>query len=101
MWFTEDTGSIGRIGPDGVISEYPLPLPGRAWAIGTGPDGNVWFADGATSQVGKVTPCGGVTEHPVSGPPRAITLAADGNMWCCIPSTRVGRRTPPRAIRAA
>src|SRR5207245_10058932 len=98
MWFTEDTGSIGRIGPDGVISEYPLPLPGRAWAIGTGPDGNLWFADGATSQVGKVTPCGVVTEYPVSAPPGSIMLAADGYVRLSIPSILIVRISPSGLI---
>jgi len=99
MWFTEDTSSIGRIGPDGAISEYPLPSPGRPWEIATGPDGNVWFTDLATNQVGKVTPCGVVIEYSVSGPPSFITSATDGNMWFSIPSIRIGRITPAGSVR--
>jgi virginiamycin B lyase len=97
MWFTEDTGNIGRIGPNGAISEYPLPSPGRPWGIATGPDGNVWFTDQATSQVGKVTVCGVVTEYRVSGPPSFITPAADGNIW--FSATGIGRITPAGAVR--
>jgi virginiamycin B lyase len=99
MWFTEAMGSIGRIGPDGTISEYQLPSPGVASEIATGADGNVWFTELATRQVGKVTTCGVVSEYPVSGPPSSIAQAADGNMWFSIPSIRIGRITPAGSVR--
>ena len=48
MWFTERLASaIGRITPDGTITEYKLPTftsyPG---GIAAGPDGNLWFTAG-------------------------------------------------------
>jgi virginiamycin B lyase len=99
MWFTEDTSNLGRIAPDGAISEYPVPYPGRPWGIATGTDGNVWFTDLTTSQVGKVSPCGVVTEYTVSGPPSFITPATDGNMWFSIPAIKIGRITPAGSVR--
>ncbi len=46
LWFTEYAGSaIGRITPDGTITEYPLPTFGGPEGIAAGPDGNMWFTE--------------------------------------------------------
>ena len=39
-------------------------------AITTGPDGNLWFTDGAAGKIGKISPTTGIiTEYPVTVSP--------------------------------
>ena len=57
LWFTEPIGKIGRITPDGVITEFGDDL-GIVYSIAGGPDGNVWFTVRFTPQVGRITPTG-------------------------------------------
>src|SRR5712692_6892750 len=47
LWFTEKVSSqIGRITPQGKISEFSLPTPnGFPEGITAGPDGNLWFTE--------------------------------------------------------
>src|SRR6201991_1499104 len=64
FWFAEKTGNkIGRVTPDGKITEFPLPTPGAGPdAMMLGPDGNIWFSETEVSQIGRITPDGKVTE---------------------------------------
>jgi len=66
MWFTEDEGGdsekgqIGRITPDGTITEYALtPRNGESfsgpWNIIQGPDGNMWWTQIEDERVGRIT----------------------------------------------
>jgi virginiamycin B lyase len=66
MWFTEneggdsEKGQIGRITPDGTITEYPLtPRDGESfsgpWNIIQGPDGNMWWTQIEDERVGRIT----------------------------------------------
>ena len=64
MWFAETgVGAIGRIKPNGTVTEYGIPGSGTtAVGMSNGPDGEMWFTDGnfglpyaiGTNQVGKV-----------------------------------------------
>ncbi|HYK54707.1 MAG TPA: hypothetical protein VEV38_14390, partial [Candidatus Eremiobacteraceae bacterium] len=65
IWFAEaDTGAIGRVTPQGVVTEYGIPGSGTtALFVAGGPDGNLWFTDGGfdpnisgvgTNQIGRV-----------------------------------------------
>lgn len=64
MWFTYK-GGLGRITPEGVITEFSAglvegALPGD---ITAGPDGNMWFTDEAHGpSIGRITPSGQITE---------------------------------------
>jgi streptogramin lyase len=44
LLFTEsDLGKIGRITPDGTITDFPIPTPGSGpYGITIGADGNLW-----------------------------------------------------------
>ena len=56
LWFAENAGRIGRITPDGVITEFSAGIAADAtlgW-ITAGPDGNLWFTD-FVGRIGKVT----------------------------------------------
>ncbi|MGB7587935.1 MAG: hypothetical protein WBM00_04425, partial [Solirubrobacterales bacterium] len=49
VWFTEnwpEAHKIGRITPDGQITEFSLSSAANLDSITTGPDGNLWFTDG-------------------------------------------------------
>jgi streptogramin lyase len=92
VWFTDagggigGTNAIGRITPDGIITEFPLPVDSEPVGIVAGPDGNLWFTDlGTTRAIGRISPAGAITEfseglNPGAGP-SAITLGPDGDLW--------------------
>jgi len=69
----------------GAVTEFATPTADSApWGITPGPDGNVWFTEGA-GNLGEVNPTTDViTEYTVpyagSGP-GAITTDPDGNLW--------------------
>jgi streptogramin lyase len=99
VWFTEGAASmIGRITPDGEISQFALPPGRKPSGIATGPEGNLWFTERASNEVGRITPSGTITEFHVPGPLAkldSITLARDGNLWfaeAALP--RIGEITP-------
>jgi len=78
-------GKIGRITPDGVITEFAIPTPNSGpRALAAGPDGNLWFSEFNTSRIGRITPKGEVTEFDLPRPdsgPGDITTGADGALW--------------------
>ena len=71
LWFTELFGNrIGRITPDGKVTEFPLITPHSYPAgittgpnsIVAGPDGNLWFTETFGGKIGRITPAGVITE---------------------------------------
>ena len=115
LWFTERyAGRIGRITPDGVVTEFAdgistwssFSLPNWMGGITAGPDGNVWFTEQGGDIVGRITPDGVITEFPTSVNHKsqydyysAITAGPDGNVWftAYIPN-RIVRITPAGVI---
>jgi uncharacterized protein (TIGR03437 family) len=71
-------------------------------AITVGPDGNLWFTDGATNAIGKITSGGTITEYPLATPkslPVGIAAGPDGNLWFTEASNnKIARITPAGAI---
>src|SRR5262249_8437326 len=71
--------------------------------ITTGPDGNLWFAEGTSNQIGQITPEGIVTLMPLpantySGErPGGIATGPDGNLWITEPD-RIVRITPEGSV---
>ncbi len=50
-----------------AVTEFHVPgIPAQLNSIALGPDGNLWFAEGAVPRVGKISPSGSVTQFPVS-----------------------------------
>src|SRR3954465_10925676 len=47
---------IGRIAPDGTITEFPTAAGSTPYDITVGPDGNLWFTDQGLNQGGRITP---------------------------------------------
>lgn len=87
LYFTESLGDkIGRITPDGIISEFPVPTPDSGpYGIATGADGNIWFTERFADQIGRLDPkTGQIDEFPVLtafSQPWEITAGPDGNLW--------------------
>jgi virginiamycin B lyase len=105
LWFTDSTAdAIGRITPDGVITEFPIGEGKEPYAIVAGADGNLWFTERQNNKVGAVNTDGQlVHEYFVPGPdprPAGITVAANGDIWFTtqgpgdIVTNAVGRITP-------
>ncbi len=77
MWFTDyATPAIGKIAPDGTITEYTAGLLTGALpiAIVLGPDGNMWFSDYSAVAIGTITPGGSITEYNAAQYPNAKTI---------------------------
>ena len=52
IWFAEPTyDRIGRLAPDGTITEIAAPSP---MTLAVGPDGNIWFTTGPNNQIGRL-----------------------------------------------
>lgn len=106
MWFTEpDHDKIGKITPDGNVTEYAVPTSGgHPFEIAAGPDGNVWFTEGnpdgtSGNKIGRLNPATGeVVEYPIPTPDSAavgITAGPDGNMWFTeYNANKIGKITP-------
>jgi streptogramin lyase len=104
LWFTEySDNQIGRITPDGAVTEFPTPTPGsQPQALTAGPDGNLWFTELNGNNIGRITPSGTITEFAVPSPNallESITAGPDGNLWFTEDNTdNIGRITPAGAI---
>src|SRR6266568_6868394 len=94
LWFTEtvsngcQSGKIGRITPEGKISEFSLLSDRVASGIMTGSDGNLWFtesacAKGQNGKIGRITPSGVISEFslPSNSDPGNITIGSDHALW--------------------
>ena len=95
------TGLIGRITPQGKISEFRL--PGEDASAISVADGAVWFAD--ESAIGRVSMDGKVMTYPLpafnAATPEVDTLAAspNGDLWFTDnPPAGLGRITPNGTI---
>jgi virginiamycin B lyase len=103
VWFSESgADQIGRITPDGTITEFPLPSRSTFHAfpdgIAVGPDGAIWFSETLHRALGRIDVATGViTEHRIEpqqpgmgvGPGHLVT-GPDGALWFGSPDN-VGR----------
>ena len=99
LWFTGALSLIGRITPQGQITEFKIPGSNPGLAITAGPDGNLWFTQ--ASDIGRITPQGIVTEFPLpdSDYRYGITTGLDGNLWFTnLNDNTIGRITPQGQI---
>ena len=87
------------------ITEYPVPATQPSLnRITTGPDGNLWFTEGAGA-IGRMTPNGTFTQFETpsfiagkSSNPLDITTGPDGNLWYTDFYGRIGKITTSGAI---
>jgi virginiamycin B lyase len=104
IWFSDQgTTAIGKIAPDGTITEYPVPMPAFPTDITAGPDGNLWFSDG--DKIGRITTAGVIqqftTGMQMGADADAITPGPDGNVWFTdqyADQRAIGRITPTGQI---
>ncbi len=105
VWFTEafeifyGSGKVGRLVPQGGISEFPA--SGNPLGLTAGPDGSLWFADFQVNSVGRVTTAGAVSEFASGfaattyGP---ISIASDASgLWYVGGTNEIGFMTPTGA----
>jgi len=73
-----------------------------AFAICTGPDGNIWFLDRAMNSVDVLVLGSGITRFPIPTPnsnPASIAAGPDGNVWFVeTGADKIGRINPGGAI---
>jgi streptogramin lyase len=92
LWFNESSGSIGRITPQGQITEIQLQTPSGGLnpptlsAMTAGPDGNLWAIDSANNTIDRIGQDGQVATFPIpanqrGGDTGSIVSGADGNLW--------------------
>jgi len=117
LWFTElgdnlhgpgrhhliEGNKIGRITPQGQITEFPIPtFDSFPDGITTGPDGALWFTENTGNKIGRITTSGVITEFPIPTPnARAIGIRTglDGNLWFTEQlGQSIGRITPQGKI---
>jgi virginiamycin B lyase len=97
LWFTENVGlavrsgggaaapeqgAIGRITPEGEISEFPVTELQLLGDISSGPDHRLWFT--AAGGIGRISTSGVVEEFPFSTADTfgtAIARGPNGDMW--------------------
>ena len=76
-----------------TITEYDIPGGDIAFGVTAGPDGNLWFTEGAA--VGRVAPDGDFTIFPLTISPVAsisgITSGPDRNLWVVAFDSSIGR----------
>jgi uncharacterized protein (TIGR03437 family) len=98
MWVTQQNPhSLGRIGPDGTVTDFPTSLLpfGAPFGIASGPDGALWFTEQSAS-IGRLALNGEVRHFPlrIAASPRGITAGPDGNMWFADQRYSICRITP-------
>src|SRR5262249_12311394 len=101
LWFIEGgIKGIGRITPEGVITEFSLPNPfSSTYEITAGPDGNLWFTMQVRFEgyrIGRITPSVVGTEFPLpnpSEPPYSIIDGKNGSLWYLVGGKKICRIT--------
>jgi virginiamycin B lyase len=78
--------SIGRITPEGVITEFLIPdASAHPLGITTGPDGNLWFTENrGPNRIARITTSGEITDFRSLGDeanPFGIATGPDGALW--------------------
>ncbi len=96
VWFTEwFGGKLGRITPDGTITEYGLGSCKYPYSIAAGSGNTLWFTVGTLRKViapfpsgcpdyaaiGRITTDGAVTEFPLPSQAQGIAPGPDGSLW--------------------
>jgi virginiamycin B lyase len=83
MWFTEQfpSGSIGRVTPSGVVTEFRVSKSGDEKCIIAG-RGVLWFASNQSRLIGKISTSGHATTYTAPGiAPYCVALGSDANVW--------------------
>jgi streptogramin lyase len=103
LWFTRPGGTVDRITPSGIVTEFTVPRTGSdPEGIASGPDGNLWITDrGTDPRIWRVTPAGHFTGYrlPDGSSALGITVGPDDAMWFAdYGAASIGRITSEGAI---
>ncbi len=100
-WDSMETGpaaaNIGRITTSGTITEFPVSSSG-GWPplhITAGPDGNLWFTQGAADVVASISTTGAIVEYPLPSSGtfvNDIALGQAGRLWFTEPGVNAVAR---------
>ncbi len=106
VWFAEMGGNkIGRITPNGEITEFPLPTPDSGpYVPAFDNSGRVWFAESTANKIARLDPATGkVDEFPLPSLnclPRDMVTGTDGNLWFSEnQADKLGRMTPEGELK--
>jgi virginiamycin B lyase len=82
LWFTEDH-AVGRITPDGTITEFPVSTNLYVWDIVSLPTSSLVVTEVGPSQLGRVSLTGGVRDYgaPMAAAPYMLALGPQGRLW--------------------
>jgi len=85
MWFAA-SGNFVKLTPSGTFTQYTAPSGSSVGGFITGPDGALWFIDGAsTPKIGRMTTSGSITEYTIPGTSISsfggITVGPDSALW--------------------
>ena len=109
VWFVEPAGfpyTLGRITPDGTVTEYGLdlatcgPCSLTPYGITQGPDGHLWFTEWVRNAIVRFERATGAFTYYSIGAfgfgATGITVGADNALWFAINSTNpaIGRLDP-------
>lgn len=112
LWFTAGGGGfsrladvplgnrIGRLAPDGILTEFETPTPESApTSLKVADDGGVWFTERSGNHIGRLDPSTGrIREYPIPTPvsgATGIALDAQGGVWFTSKkASRIGRLDP-------
>jgi virginiamycin B lyase len=79
---------VGRVTPDGQISEFTLPVRGEAElgisSITAGQNEDLFFTEPNANRLGHITTGGEISDETLPNPdsrPRTIATAPDGTLW--------------------
>ncbi|MDQ6915590.1 MAG: hypothetical protein M3155_07240, partial [Actinomycetota bacterium] len=92
--------AIGRLGPDGAVTDYPLPgeFGDQIGGIAAGPDGGIWFTAPKAFRVGRLSTRGEFSSYHTSWNPYAIAAGPSHSIWFAM--TDSGRWTIVRMVPA-
>ena len=96
LWFTElGANRIGRLNPDGRLSEFTLPASLTPFDIAATSDGKVWATAPRAHAVCAILPDGRVDTIYLADTvfPGFIAAGPDGNLWFTEPTGKIGRLT--------
>lgn len=98
VWYTDLTGFVGRIAPDGFVTEFALAPGSQPLGITSGWRGEAYFTEYGANRIGKLDAGGRLTEYDIptaNSLPVGITLGADGSVWFTeFAANQIGRMTP-------
>lgn len=109
LWFTNtDSDMVGKITPDGEITQYPIGEGKLPYDIVAGRDGNLWFTENLNNKTGAVDTEGRLVHEyfapGIDARPAGITSAPNGDIWWMNsgsgldPQSEVSRLTPDGTV---